>query len=291
MSLLLLTLIGCLVLVTPASAAVTSPYKEQTVRTLHTVSERSVNAYPRIRVHTAGGAVIDGRLIGDTTYVALRAFGDAYGGTVSYRSDTRTATVRADGLTLTASDGGYVVYANGRTLFADTPCVILSDGRMYAPVRTMAKAYGLTVEWQASTRTVRLHGTMTPLADASVYYRADDVYWLSRIISAESGGEPLLGQIAVGCVVLNRRDSADFPSTIWGVIFDRTYGTQFTPAATGTVYRTPSAQSVLAAKICLEGYSLDGDILFFLEPNKSTSSWIPRSRRYCFSIGHHDFYA
>lgn len=48
-----------------------------------------------------------------------------------------------------------------------------------------------------------------------------DLYWLSRIISAESRGESLKGQIAVGNVVLNRVEEDDFPDTIPAVIFDR----------------------------------------------------------------------
>ena len=47
----------------------------------------------------------------------------------------------------------------------------------------------------------------------------------------------------------------------------------------------------LAAMICLEGFSISSDALFFLEPRLATSSWIPKNRKYLFSILHHDFYA
>lgn len=57
-------------------------------------------------------------------------------------------------------------------------------------------------------------------------YNAVDYYWLSRIISAESQGEPLEGQIAVGNVVLNRVESDQFPDTIAGVVFDQKYAVQ-----------------------------------------------------------------
>ena len=43
-------------------------------------------------------------------------------------------------------------------------------------------------------------------------YTEEDLYWLSRIISAESRGESLLGQMAVGSVILNRRASGKFPT-------------------------------------------------------------------------------
>ena len=86
-----------------------------------------------------------------------------------------------------------------------------------------------------------------------VKYSEEDLYWLARIISAESRGEPLEGQIAVGNVVLNRVDSDNYPDTIKEVIFDRNHGVQFEPVENGTVYDDPTPTSVLAAKLALEG--------------------------------------
>ena len=121
-------------------------------------------------------------------------------------------------------------------------------------------------------------------------YNENDLYWLSRIISAEARGESLEGQIAVGNVVLNRVRHASYPSTIYGVIFDRKHGTQFSPVSMGTIYRTPSESSVIAAKICLEGYSISDEILFFMNPRIATSNWISKNRPFAFRIGNHDFY-
>jgi N-acetylmuramoyl-L-alanine amidase len=137
---------------------------------------------------------------------------------------------------------------------------------------------------------VRITGKYSPIIHASKYYRSDEVLWLARIIHAESRGEPLLGQIAVGNVVLNRVRSSSYPNTIYGVIFDRKYGVQFSPVLDGTIYNTPSYNSTLAAKICLEGYDISDGALFFLRPELSTSSWIPNNRPYSFSVGKHDFY-
>ena len=160
---------------------------------------------------------------------------------------------------------------------------------MYVPVRSIAKALSLGVEWSPK-RQVRLSGSPRPLVHADHYYKTDDVYWLSRIISAESRGEPLLGQVAVGNVVLNRMRHKDYPNTIYSVIFDKKYGVQFSPVANGSIYAAPSYNSVLAAKICLEGVSVSDKMLFFMEPNKSTSSWIYKNRPYAFSIGNHHFF-
>ena len=256
------------------------------------ISDKNVSHYPKVGVDVGGVMLSDSALlIHDTTYVTLRAFSDSLtSADIDYSRWTRTATVVTGGLVLTASDGAYVVEANGRALFAMTPVVIMSDGKMYVPVRTLAKAYGVSVAWEDSTRSVSIRGNANFLKNADEYYNASDLYWLSRIINAESRGESLVGQIAVGNVVLNRVRSSEYPSTIYGVIFDKKYGVQFSPVLDGSIYLTPTYSSTLAAKIVLEGFTLHDGMLFFLAPRIATSSWIVNNRTYLFTIGRHDFY-
>ena len=257
--------------------------------TLSSVSNKSVWSYARKSV-TVGGKVLSvGSItVNGTDYIPSRLAATALGLSYSYNSSTRSVTVKGSGLEFTFSDGCYVAYANGRALFSTTPCVIMSDGRMYIPKEMFAKATGLSAS--SSESSVSFTGSYKPLVSADKFYRADEVFWLARIIHAESNGEPLLGQIAVGNVVLNRVKSAYYPNTIYGVIFDRKYGVQFSPVLDGSIYNTPSYLSTLAAKICLEGYDVSDGTFFFLRPEMSTSSWIPNNRIYAFSIGKHDFY-
>ncbi len=121
-------------------------------------------------------------------------------------------------------------------------------------------------------------------------YDYEDLYWLSRIISAEAKGESFTGQIGVGTVVLNRVRSREFPNTVKGVVFDQKYGTQFTPVSNGTIYDKPTDSAVIAAKMCLDGYTLSDSVLYFLNPRIATSSWIQKNRKYAFRVGNHDFY-
>ena len=223
-------------------------------------------------------------------YLPLRAFANSLGeASVSYNKSTKTATLQMSGLYLTATDGGFVTYANDRPLFAFSPNVLMSNGRMYVPATTLTKALGVEIKEQTRSA-VSLSGKYTPLAHASKFYREDEVYWLSKIINAESQGETLIGQIAVGDVILNRVKSPLYPNTIYGVIFDRKYGVQFSPILDGSIYKDPSFNSTLAAKICLEGTSLSDNALFFLNPRVAESNWIVKSREYAYSIGGHDFY-
>ncbi|MBE6537712.1 MAG: copper amine oxidase [Ruminococcaceae bacterium] len=254
------------------------------------IEDKNVQSYHSVDLYL-GNKYINEKayLIKDTTYVPLRTVSTLAGAGVAFDDKSRTAYITMQGFSMTVSEGGYIIMANERPIMSYAPAVILSDNRMYVPVRSIAKALSLGVEWNPNRR-VNLSGTPKPLIHADRYYNKDDVYWLSRIISAESRGEPLLGQVAVGNVVLNRMRHKDYPNTIYSVIFDRKYGIQFSPVANGSIYSAPSYNSVLAAKVCLEGVSVSEKILFFMEPNKSTSSWIYKNRPYAFSIGNHYFF-
>ena len=239
-----------------------------------------------------GKAVLDGQaaIIHSVTYVPLRAFCELAGAdSISWNAKTRTATVAYGGYTLYVTDGSFYIQIAGRYIHTGET-VRNIDNRLFVPIRALAKVFSIKVTWNEASRTVVLQRTGEKLANAASFYNADDLYWLSRIINAEAGGESMEGKIAVGNVVLNRKASRAYPNTVYGVIFDRKHGLQFTPVATGTIYRTPSADSVIAAKICLEGHSISREALFFMNPRIATNNWIAKNCRFLFRIGNHDFY-
>lgn len=165
----------------------------------------------------------------------------------------------------------------------DAPASYLKDGTTYIPLRTTAQLCGLSVHWQGHDQPIDLTSAARP-------YTTDDLYWLSRIISAESRGESLLGQLAVGTVVLNRVKSSRFPDTIRSVVFDEVNGTQFEPVSNGTVHDTPTQSSLLAARLCLDGVRVAGDSLYFYAPALSEGLWIKTNRPYLTTIGCHRFF-
>ena len=242
---------------------------------------------------TLDGAVIlkdKAAIINSTTYIPLRDASELIGAdSISWDAKTQTATVKKGNTVLKVKNNGNYLEASGRYFYS--PARVLNiGGRLFVPVRPFAAIFCLDLYWNGATRTVELRETGKELTSGPNHYDSDDLYWLSRIISAEAAGESLLGQIAVGNVVLNRVASRSYPNTIYGVIFDRKGGTQFSPVSMGTIYKTPTASSVMAAKIVLEGYSVSEDILFFMNPRIATSNWISKNRPYAFSIGNHDFY-
>lgn len=245
----------------------------------------------------AGPLVVNGTQMGaeaatqlhrNTTYVSLRAVGQQLRSDAAITWENGQAVVRTGDLELTARPGAKYIEVNGRTLHVPYGVWAVA-GRVLVPVRVLAQAMGAQVDWNSATGQVTVTGGGA-VEGGDTAYEADDLYWLSRIVSAESRGEPLEGQIAVANVVLNRVKSSQFPNTIYDVIFDQKWGVQFTPVSNGTIYHAPTDQSVRAAKLALEGTNVVGDSLYFLAPALSTNSWVMENRELVTVIGNHWFY-
>lgn len=222
----------------------------------------------------------------DTTYVSLRTVSIALDNSAQVTWENGTAYVHTDNLHLSARPGETYMTVNGKSLSVPHG-VKAAEDRILVPVRTLAQAFGASVYWNPTTGEVSVTTTSD---DENKAYSDEALYWLSRIISAESRGEPLEGQIAVGNVVLNRVASPDFPDTIYGVIFDDRWGGQFEPVRNGTIYQTPTEESIQAAKLCLEGTNVVGNSLYFLAPALAQNFWTVQNRQYVTTIGCHDFY-
>lgn len=215
------------------------------------------------------------------TYVPLRYLLDTLGGwEIIWDYTTQQAVAVSDQKTLLANPAKDQITIDNETFSGQ---VSLEKGRTYVPLRLVAEALGNHVEWDPY-----LSGAAVTSSGAD--HNAVDLYWLSRIIYAESGAEPLDGQIAVGNVVLNRVASPEFPNSVAGVIFDRVNGTQFEPVENGTVYRTPSPQSAEAAVRVLNGDNTIGSALYFYAPALSQGIWIQNNRTFLKTIGCHRFY-
>jgi N-acetylmuramoyl-L-alanine amidase len=197
-----------------------------------------------------------------------------------------TVTV-LDTLTMTAQAGQRYVVANGRYLYVED-AVIRLNGAVAVPIRVVAEAMNLTAEYDADTGLVHLtrSAEVGYLEDGTSYYNADDLYWLSRIVSCESGNQPLVGKIAVANVVLNRVRSSRFPDTVYDVIFQKN---QFGPASSGSIYREPNEESVIAAKLAMDGAEALDNVLFF--NRAGLSCYASKNRSYVATIGGHAFYA
>lgn len=191
-------------------------------------------------------------------------------------------TVTTDGLRLEAAAGNAYFMVNGRYFYVPY-CVASENGALLLPAQQLAEALGCTLETDAQTGALALSQTGQPVT-ANTYVE-EDLYWLSRAIYSESGNQPMKGRIAVGTVILNRVANEAFPDTIKEVIFAPR---QFSPVSNGTIFLTPDEESVVAAKLCLDGVREAGECLYFNVT--SMVSWADKSRTLYCTIGDHNFY-
>lgn len=227
-----------------------------------------------------------------STFVPIRFLGEALGAEIQWDSETACASIRSSDTELLLPAGKNYAVINGKKTKLQQGIQLIND-RTYVPVRFAAEALGFHVVWDESTYTVKLSKEGITLPDHLTEnrgYSDDEIFWLSKIIHAESQGEPMQGKIAVGNVVLNRVSSNEFPNTIYSVIFDTENGVQFSPVLDGSIRQTPLGDSVIAAKRALSGENTAENCLYFLNPKTATSSWIIRNRTYHKSIANHDFY-
>ena len=110
---------------------------------------------------------------------------------------------------------------------------------------------------------------------------AEDLELLACIIQCEAEGEPYIGKLAVGSVVLNRVASSSFPNTIMGVIYQ---SGQFSPVASGRMAARLAAgansECYQAAREVLNG-NITVPYLYFRRDNGTIDGYV---------IAHHVFY-
>ena len=116
-------------------------------------------------------------------------------------------------------------------------------------------------------------------------FSSSDVYLLARTIYAEGRGEPYIGQVAIGAVVLNRVRSGQFPNTISGVVYQKH---AFTAVSDGQINLTPNETAMKAARDAISGWDPSGGAIYYYNPAVATSSWI-FDRQTVTVIGKHVF--
>ena len=227
----------------------------------------------------------------NTTLVPVRAICNAIGiDNILWDNDSKSVTVKGTSY-IQFTVGQSYAYKDGKRYSLSVPTEI-KNGRTMIPLRFLAEAFGADVSWDSVYNCVDIYkqGITVPQSCRKNDYSKEEFEWLARIVSAESAGEPFSGQVAVANVVLNRVKSAEYPDTIYGVVFDTKHGTQFQPVANGTVYNVPSKTSVEAAKRAIMGENYVGDCLYFLNESTATNNWIVKNREYYTTINNHSFY-
>jgi N-acetylmuramoyl-L-alanine amidase len=116
-------------------------------------------------------------------------------------------------------------------------------------------------------------------------FNQNDIQLMANAVHGEARGEEYTGQVAVAAVILNRVQSASFPNTVAGVIYEPG---AFTAVADGQINLTPNETAKKAVLDAINGWDPSGNALYYFNPDTATSSWIwsrPQIKR----IGKHIF--
>ena len=224
-----------------------------------------------------------------TTYVSLAAMAKALdeSAAAAWNGSTGTVTVTTANLTMTARLGDHYVIANGRYLYV-AERVGQSNGTIMVPLSVVTKAFDAKLTWDAATGKILVQRGSGALMSGDAFYNQDDLFWMSRVIFAESGNQPLEGKMAVGNVVLNRVASPIFPNSVHAVLSQKN---QFSTYKGGKLAnRTPNESSVIAAKLVLDGGVVEEvkNALWF--DAMCSNSWAARHKACLVVIGGHKFY-
>lgn len=150
-------------------------------------------------------------------------------------------------------------------------------------VKKYQKRFGLKVDGIAGQQTLSYMGISAQGSASSS--GSGDVALLARLISAEARGEPYVGQVAVGAVVLNRMEHPSFPNTMSGVIYQ---SGAFTCIDDGQFNEPVADSAYKAARDAMNGWDPSGGAIYYFNPSTATSKWI-WSRPLITVIGKHRF--
>jgi len=151
-----------------------------------------------------------------------------------------------------------------------------------AAVRKFQKQQGLTIDGIVGPQTLRALGISIGSVPAAT---EANINLLARIISAEARGEPYIGQVAVGAVVLNRVEHPSFPDSFSGVIYQPG---AFTAITDGQFNESVSDSAYQAARDAMNGWDPSGGAIYYYNPSKTSNQWI-RTRPVIATIGSHLF--
>lgn len=244
-------------------------------------------SYTETPVYVDGLLSCRGYMIGDDSYVSLEAACAVlgYDADVNYDKEINKLTVEVAGITIEAGFEDEYLCANGRYLYLPDGYMEV-DGTFIIPSEALAKIFTLDVSWDDELGAVNFSTADEQiLQSGDEYYNEDDIYWMSRIITWESGNQPVAGQIGVGNVILNRAGDARFGETVKDVIFQPG---QFSVVSAGAIYGEPYEISVVCAKLVYEGYNTVGDALFFQVGRYWGSGMIETT--WLGQIGDHNFF-
>jgi hypothetical protein len=198
--------------------------------------------------------------------VPLKFVADTLGANVEWNHEEKSVLIITEEKTIQIHINKALTYVDPE-LERPSVAPIISKSRTMVPLRFIAEKLDCKVEWDESTYTADITKENLEVDAASIVdigYSKDDVRLLSKIVTVEGGNISLEAKIAIANVVINRKKSSTFPNTIHDVIYQKGRYAQFPPAHKES-FKTlePNKESLLAAKLALNGYNNISNCLYF----------------------------
>lgn len=201
-----------------------------------------------------------------TIYVPLRFVSNALDAELQWEKETQKITITQGETTIQLTLNSTVAVINDEEHMLDAPLPVI-DNRTMVPIAFIGEHMNVAVNYNENTYTVELTKEDLVVPTASILnrgYTDDDLYILAKIVTVEAMDLSFDGKVAIANVVINRKKHGEFPNTIHDVIYDKKYGKQFPPAhKTSFQTRVPSKDSIIAAKMALEGINNISNCLYF----------------------------
>ena len=164
------------------------------------------------------------------------------------------------------------------------------DG-IFGPKTTSAVKYfqrknGLTEDGVVGTQTFKALGITSSQTSSGSSNYSNEINMLARMIAAEGRGEPYIGQVAIGAVIMNRVKHPSFPNSIAGVMYQ---SGAFSALADGQFASTNVPDSCRRAAIeAYNGYDPTYGCIYYYNPAKTSNKFM-LSRPVVITIGDHVF--
>ena len=222
-----------------------------------------------------------------TKYGIMKGTGNEKRGDVLFTSSLCVVTVLAVGVSLAAvnafwggsdsalsqlGSSGSEVRAiqerlKERGLFNDSVTGYYGE-KTKAAVIKFQKQQGISQTGTAGPQTLRALGISIGSVPSAT---EQNINLLARIISAEARGEPYVGQVAVGAVILNRIEHPSFPDTLSGVIYQNG---AFTAVVDGQFNEPVAASAYNAARDALNGWDPTNGCVYYYNPAKTSNAYM-----------------
>lgn len=222
------------------------------------------------------------------TYVNFTAMAKALDASAEcgFNGATGLATVQTDLMYMEGRAGQYYFVANDRYIYVEETLRAV-EGDLLVPLSALVKAFDAQLYWERETGVTSVVTGSGALESGDTFYPSDELFWMSRVVFAESGNEPVKGQMGVAMVVYTRVADPRYPDTVLGVLSQQN---QFSTYRNGNLAnRTPNASSIIAAKLVMDGGQVK-ELIGATHFDSLADSWADRNLSTIMVIGGHTFY-